>query len=146
MEEERPLAQPLNPRKNPYKQDPVFDSIEEKDSFVNSCNVVKIPDLLVKQPMKNVCTCEKCGATIEWKKTPAGSYEHICFRQIKTGQKNFSTANIAKFVTESEAYIAVTNKYAVHNVLLMSKQELSDQGLEMGRNYFWKKTQSKINA
>jgi hypothetical protein len=63
MEEERPLAQPSNPRKNPYKQDPVFDSIEEKDSFVNSCNVVKIPDLLVKQPMKNVFTCEKCGDT-----------------------------------------------------------------------------------
>ena len=81
--------------------------------------------------MKNVCTCEKCGDNIEWKKTPAGSYEHICCRQIKTGQTNFSTDNIAQCVTESEAYIAVTNKYAVHNVLLMSKQELSDQGLEM---------------
>ena len=131
MEEERPLAQPPNPRKNPYQKDPVFDSTEERDSFVDSCNVVKIPASLVKQPMKNVCTCEKCGDTIEWKKTPAGSYEHICCRQMKTEQTNFSTDNIAQCVTESEAYIAVTNKYAVHNVLLMSKQELSDQGLEM---------------
>ena len=131
MEEERPYAQPPNPKRNPYRQDPIFSSSEERDSFVDSCFVVKTAATLIKQPMQNVCSCEKCGDTIEWKKTPAGSYEHICCRQMKTGHEMFSTDSNAQCVTDGEAYIAVTNKYAVHNVMLMCKQELNDQGLEM---------------
>ena len=50
---------------------------------------------------------------------------------MKAGHKMFSTDSNAQCVTDGEAYIAVTNKYAVHNVMLMCKQELNDQGLEM---------------
>ena len=131
MEEERPLAVPPNPRRNPYRQDPTFQSSEERDIFVDSCNIVKATAVPVKQPMQNICICDKCEDTIEWKKTPAGSYEHICCRQMKTREDKFATESNVKCVTDSEAYIAVTNRHAVHNVMLLCKQELSDQGLEL---------------
>ena len=128
MEEERPPAQRPNPRRNPYRQDPTFETCEERDRFVDSCNIVKTTAVPVRQPMLNICTCEKCENTIEWKKTPAGSYEHICCQQMKTWQEIDSNVQC---VTDSEAYIAVTNRHAVQNVMLLCKQELSDQGLEL---------------
>ena len=127
MEEERPTATRPNLPRNPYRQDPMFESKEEADRFVESCAVIKTPLVPLKLTEKNRCDCEKCGEVLVWKKTSTNSLEHLCCKQVKNWQEKLENESV-KCVTTCEAYIAVTNIHAVRNVLLMCKQDLSEKG------------------
>ena len=128
MEEERPApSRPHHPR-NPYRNDPCYETKEEADRFVASCEVVKIPTIPLKQAEQNSCDCEKCGEVLVWQKTSNASFEHLCCRQVNNWQGRIDEGETVKCVTTCEAYLAVTNKHAVHNVLLMCKPDLSEKG------------------
>ena len=122
MDEERPrpLIGPRPcPPKDPSKRDPLFETAEEATQFLQSCAIsktIKEP----QQPMENVCTCENCTEKIVFMRTENGEYEHLCCRQLQSWSDKFSYDADIRCVTDTRAFIAVTNDYAVNNLILHS--------------------------
>ena len=70
---------------NLYDEDPVFESREELERFMNSCDLSTVPPLpeesvTVSYDSSGVeykCTCSQCE--IIW----SGTYQHLCCHQVK---------------------------------------------------------------
>ena len=121
MEEERQFAPPRSTSHYPHRKDPVFDTPEDTQEFLRSCDIVKVRKPPPNQPSKNECTCMKCEVIV-WREMNLGIYEHLCCRQLKAWKARCPLDDTVTCVTQSEAYVAVTNKHAVQNLLVMLSQ------------------------
>ena len=117
--------------RNPYTRDPILDSKEDVARLLESCDTVTI-DWEPNQPMKNVCTCGQCSEKITLIKTKNGVYEHLCCRQLQKWVDQFSEAD-CMCVTDSDAYNAVTNYFAVKNLLLVTWHSKKEEMLNWGQ-------------
>lgn len=116
----RPLSETRPPHsKNPSKRDPVFDSKEEATQFLESCAIVKTTKE-PNQPMNNECICGRCLSIIVLLETKNSIYQHLCCRQLQSWNDKFSYDANIQCVTETTEFLAVTNDFAVKNLLLHS--------------------------
>ena len=102
---------------DPYECDPVFQTKEELDKFLKTCNIQKNvdsddEDIDYVFKVKKKCSCGQCADIY------SGNYEHICCQQYSKWKKDCNSEERFHCITQISAFSAATNQYAVRNILL----------------------------
>jgi hypothetical protein len=126
MEEEYQLSESDDSDSfRPYECDPIFDTKQDRDKFVKSCDIKPAEsdddNLDYSSNTKKICSCGKCDDI--W----SGTYEHKCCKQYTKWKRHAGQEEEEKCIVDIEAFRLATNHYALRNLLLILDQKNKSQ-------------------